>query len=80
MRRRQKIRGAARKYGLLICVLMLTGASNAKPQAVTGLDARLVASGLSQPLFVTAPSGDYDRLFIVCQTGQVQVLNLSTGA
>jgi glucose/arabinose dehydrogenase len=64
----------------LICVSILVVASDAKPQAVTGLDARRVASGLSQPLFVTAPPGDYDRLFIVCQTGQVQVLNLSTGA
>ena len=80
MGERQKIRGAARKRGLLVCVLMLVVASSAKPQTVTGLDARRVASGLSQPLFVTAPPGDYDHLFIVCQTGQVQVLNLGTGA
>jgi glucose/arabinose dehydrogenase len=80
MGQRQKLRGAARKCGLLICISMLVLVSNAKPQAVTGLDAKLVASGLSQPLFVTAPPGDYDRLFIVCQTGQVHVLNLGTGA
>ena len=80
MGQRQKIKGAARKSGLLVCISMLVVASNAKPQAVTGLDARRVATGLSQPLFVTAPPGDYDRLFIVCQTGQVQVLNLGTGA
>jgi hypothetical protein len=80
MGQRQKLRGAAGKCGLLVCISMLVVASNAKPQAVTGLDARRVASGLSQPLFVTAPPGDCDRLFIVCQTGQVHVLNLGTGA
>jgi hypothetical protein len=30
-------------------------------------------------LFVTAPPGDYNRIFIVQKTGQVQILNLSTG-
>lgn len=48
-------------------------------QAVPGLTAIRVASGLSQPLFVTAPPGDYNRLFIVRQTGQIHILNLATG-
>src|SRR6476469_8791734 len=34
---------------------------------------------LTQPLFVTSPPGDYNRLFIVCQTGQVYIFNLGTG-
>ncbi len=41
-----------------------------------------VASGLARPLFVTAPRGDYGRLFIVEQwsgtTGRIRVLNLPT--
>src|SRR5207248_9025497 len=48
-------------------------------QAVPGLDAIRVASGLSQPLFVTAPPGDFNRLFIVQQGGQIRILNLNTG-
>ena len=48
-------------------------------QAVQGLDAIRVASGLTQPLFVTAPPGDFGRIFIVQQTGQVRILNLTTG-
>ena len=35
-----------------------------------------VASGLSRPVFVTAPPGDNNRLFIVEQwTGQIKILN-----
>src|SRR3954451_12539740 len=34
---------------------------------------------LTQPLFAQSPPGDYNRLFIVCQTGQVYILNLATG-
>src|SRR5437588_5096146 len=49
-------------------------------QAVPGLDAVRVASGLSSPLFVTAPPGDFNRLFIVQQDGQIRILNLKTGS
>jgi glucose/arabinose dehydrogenase len=34
---------------------------------------------LTSPLFVASPPGDYNRLFIVCQTGQVYIVNLGTG-
>jgi glucose/arabinose dehydrogenase len=54
-------------------------ASNLHGQAVQGLDAIRVASGLSSPLFVTAPPGDFDRVFIVQQGGQIRILNLKTG-
>lgn len=44
------------------------------------LSATLVASGLSRPVFATAPPGDRDRLFLVEQhTGKVKVLRLGTG-
>jgi glucose/arabinose dehydrogenase len=48
-------------------------------QTVPGLDAIRVASGLSSPLFTTAPPGDFSRLFIVQQNGQIRILNLTTG-
>src|SRR3984893_17034743 len=48
-------------------------------QAVPGLDAIRVASGLSSPLFSTAPPGDFNRLFIVQQNGVIRILNLNTG-
>ncbi len=48
-------------------------------QAVPGLATTRVAANLPQPLFVTAPPNDYNRLFIVCQTGQVYILKLDTG-
>ncbi len=54
-------------------------ASKSSAQAVPGLTVSRVATGLSQPLFVTAPPGDYNRIFIVQKTGQVAILNLSTG-
>jgi len=39
-----------------------------------------VASGLNQPLYVTAPPGDTGRLFIVEKTGAIKVLDLNTGS
>ena len=52
-------------------------------RADTPLTTVRVASGLTLPLFVTAPPGDIHRLFIVEQregtTGYVKILNLSTG-
>jgi glucose/arabinose dehydrogenase len=48
-------------------------------QAVPGLDAIRVASGLSSPLFVAAPPGDFNRLFIAQQGGVIRILNLKTG-
>lgn len=49
-------------------------------QAVTGLSAVLVATGSGPQVFVTAPPGDYGRLFMVSQYGQIKILNLATGS
>jgi glucose/arabinose dehydrogenase len=39
-----------------------------------------VASGLSRPVFATAPPGDYGRLFVVEQhSGQIKILDLTSG-
>ncbi len=64
-----------------ICSLILAAISlpGLRAQMVPGLDAIRVASGLTQPLFVTAPPGDSGRLFIVQQNGQIRILNLATG-
>ncbi len=64
-----------------ICSLILAAISpcGLRAQIVPGLDAIRVASGLTQPLFVTAQPGDFGRLFIVQQNGQIRILNLATG-
>lgn len=64
------------RFGL---VFWIVAASNLHAQAVQGLDAIRVASGLSSPLFVTAPPGDFNRVFIVEQGGRIRILNLQTG-
>jgi glucose/arabinose dehydrogenase len=39
-----------------------------------------IATGLSQPVWVTQPPGEFDRLFVLEQhTGQIRILRLSTG-
>jgi hypothetical protein len=47
-----------------------TGVSEASN---TTLSSVVVAAGLSQPLFVTAPPGDAGRLFIVERTGSIKI-------
>jgi glucose/arabinose dehydrogenase len=43
------------------------------------LTAERIASGLSKPLFVTAPPGDTTHIYIVQQTGRIATLDLETG-
>src|SRR5438876_11093691 len=63
-----------------ICSLILAAISLAglRAQIVAGLDAFRVASDLTHPLFVTAPPGEPERLFIVQQNGRIRILNLAT--
>ena len=63
----------------IMAIFAMVVADPAWGQAVPGLAMTKVAGQLPQPLFVTAPPGDYGRLFIVCQTGQVYILKLDTG-
>jgi hypothetical protein len=51
-------------------------ASDSVGQTIPPLDAVRVGS-LSSALFVTAPPGDYSRIFIVRQSGQIHILNLA---
>src|SRR5438105_6082071 len=66
---------------LIVCsALICFGiAGDLSAQAVQGLHAIRVASGLNSPLFTTTPPGDFNRLFVVQQNGQVRILNLATG-
>lgn len=73
---------SARKIvlGFLCLVIACLGTSHVRAQTIQGLDAIRVASGLTSPLFTTAPPGDFNRLFIVQQNGQIRILKLATGA
>ena len=63
------------------CAIFASFASSSlQGQSVSNLAAVRVATGLTQPLFVTAPPGDFGRLFIVQQDGGIRILNLVTGA
>jgi len=42
--------------------------------AQTPLRTELVAAGLNRPVFLTAPPGDFQRLFIVEQQGRIRIL------
>ncbi len=44
------------------------------------ISATRVATGLDQPLYVTAAPGDTNRLFIVEKTGTIKILDLNTGS
>src|SRR4029077_9298662 len=80
--RTNRFRKATMKVGrlFLISLTALFLWNELDAQSVSGIKAARVAAGLRQPLFATAPPGDFDDLFIVQQTGQVFILNLSTGA
>jgi glucose/arabinose dehydrogenase len=68
-------------FGIICSIVACLGLANELDgQAVPGLDAIRVASGLSSPIFATAPPGDFNRVFIVQQNGVIRILNLSTGA
>ena len=61
---------------------MVTGScgSESGPSLATGDGVRLqeIASGLSFPLYLTAPAGDFSRLFIVEKTGGVRIVKDGT--
>ncbi|CAG0952557.1 Quinoprotein glucose dehydrogenase B [Phycisphaerales bacterium] len=66
-------------YAAVGAVLGLMGtASTARAQQT--LASELIASGLTRPLFVTAPSGDNSRIFVVEQRsgslGRVRIVNI----
>src|SRR5882762_1368161 len=72
-------RGSIMKMAICCLVLATISVSGLQAATAPGLYAVRVASGLTQPLFVTAPPGDSGRLFIVQQNGQIRIVNLATG-
>ena len=56
---------------------MVVALLSAPARADVGL--KRVATGLDDPMYVTAPPGDTDRLFIAEKGGIVKILNLNTG-
>lgn len=61
---------------LLLGTLLSIALASAAPAA--DFEIVLAADGLARPIYVTAPAGDQDRLFIVEQhTGQILILNLA---
>jgi glucose/arabinose dehydrogenase len=56
-----------------LCVLLGSVLLGAAP-AFAAVEPVLVASGLSAPLRVTAPAGDFERIFVVEQGGQVRIV------
>lgn len=60
----------------LLLALLLGNSLHAAPPA---LSAKRIGSGFARPVFVTAPRGDTNRLFILEQhTGRIRILNLPT--
>src|SRR4051794_32998045 len=72
-------RSLGRGFFRVFFAVVLLAAGRLQAQAPTGLSAARVATGFDRPLYVLSPPGDYNRLFIVCQSGKVQILNLATG-
>jgi glucose/arabinose dehydrogenase len=68
--------------GILLSLVMGLGScgSGASPNLPTGEGVRLleIASGLSVPLYLTAPTGDLSRLFIVEKTGGIRIIKDGT--
>src|SRR5262245_31050322 len=52
---------------------------NGPQSQASAITATRVATGLTQPLFATAPPGDPNRLFIVEKTGLIKIRDSSTG-
>lgn len=66
---------------LLVVVVCTLHFPSGAARAQTALTTVRVASGLSRPVYVTAPPDDLDRLFIVEQhTGRIRILNLADGS
>lgn len=64
---------------VVVAAIVSGCAPDAAAQCNTPLTTVRVAAGLSSPVFVTAPPGDTERLFIVEQGGVVRILDLIGG-
>ena len=53
--------------------------SNGPQSQANAILATRIASGLNQPIFAASPPGDTGRLFLVEKTGQIKILDLTSG-
>ena len=60
--------------GPLACADDAVGPGPADPGDPVSVSLELVAQGLSSPLFVTAPTGDFNRLFVVERGGRIRIV------
>lgn len=73
-----KIDSAGSGYRLAAAIRGFTDTSASFVVFKVTLLLRLIADSLSQPVYVTAPPGDTDRVFIVEQTGTIRVVRHDT--
>ncbi len=64
---------------LAAVVALILGSTITKPAAAAIAGLQRVASGLSNPMFVTHAPGDTSRLFIAQRGGAIRILDLNTG-
>src|SRR5262245_46842620 len=58
---------------LISCALLIACSDSSGPGGVGSISLTQVASGLDDPLYLTAPAGD-SRLFIVEQPGRARII------
>lgn len=75
--RRRAAKGTSRRF---LCALFAAATLFCGARSTCAITAQLVASGFSQPLFVTAPPGDTSSIYIVEQGGKIWRFNLQTNA
>src|SRR4051812_13245231 len=75
-RQMNSVQRSGKASGVATLFFLVTAAISSG-QTYTSLAATRVATGLNEPVFVTSPPGDYNRLFIVQETGQILILKLN---
>ena len=60
------------RLGLLVLSILVLAAAAAPSEAQ--VQTQRVASGLSRPVFATAPAGDPDRLFVLEKAGRIRII------
>lgn len=61
-------------FSLYVITAFIWGGMNADLFGTTPLTSELVANGYSNPLYLTAPLDDYERVFVVEQRGRIRII------
>ena len=59
-----------------IAILLGASLALAEPAGAQGFETVRIASGLAEPIFLTAPPDDPDRAFVVERAGQIRIIRL----